>query len=214
MEYILEELLRQRKALAALMNGGSPEEQEDGRDEDTVRREQEMAFSDDRNWLDVMTGKYGGTAYRSGGAVRRGGGMTAAETVWDTYAEAAGEKNGYLGSVRRNGGEMASGRAAWEVLAEDGRAVFRREAGEDENGGVSAGKATAERVGWQLGRFHTGEQIFAGGSRLSGGAEAVEAVSVRTVTQWDGGTAETDARALSRAIQRDARRYDGGFMAR
>ena len=207
MEYILEELLRQRKALAALMNGGSPEKRDDGRDEATVRREQATAFPEGRSWPDAMTGEYRG-------AVRRSGGMTAAETVWDAYTEAAGEEYGYLSTALRSGGKMAPGGGAREVLTEDGRDVFRREAGEAENGGVSAGKAAAERAGRRLGPFPTGEQTFAGGSGLSGGAEAVEAVSVRTVTQWDGGTAETDARALSRAIQRDARRYDGGFMAR
>ena len=207
MEYILEELLRQRKALAALMNGGSPEKQEDGREEDTVRREQETAFSVDRNWPD---GTIGGSHL----AVRRSGGMTAAETVWDAYAAAAEEEGGYLSAALQNGGEMALRRAAQEILAKSGRAVFRREDGETEMDGGSAGKAVDERTGWQLGRFHTGEQTFTGSPGLSGGVEAVEAVSVRTAGRWDGGTAETDARALSRAVQRDARRYDGGFMAR
>lgn len=173
MEYILEELLRQRKALAILMNGGPAEKQDDGGNESTDRRSS--------------------------------GDVAPAETVWDAFTETAGEENGYRTSTRRNGGGMGAGRNVWDALTEDAAA---------ESGAASAGKTAAGRAGRRLGRSASGEQAFAGGSGLSGGAGAVEAVSVRTVTRWDGGTAETDARALSRAVQRDARRYDGGFMAR
>ena len=173
MEYILEELLRQRKALAILMNGGSAEKQDDGGNESTDR------------WSS--------------------GDVAPAETVWDAFTETAGEENGYRASTRRNGGGMGAGRNVWDALTEDAAA---------ESGAASAGKTAAERAGWQRGRLDSGERTSVRNVGLSGGAGAVEAVSVRTVTRWDGGTAETDARALSRAVQRDARRYDGGFMAR
>ena len=208
MEYILEELLRQRKALAALMNGGAPEKQDSSGEEGPARREPETEASDSWQWTDGTTGGYRGAVSRSSGET------AAAETLWNAYMVTGGAESRYLSTALRNGGEMAISGAAQEILEEDGRVAFRREVGAAENGGVFAGKAAAERASRRLGRFRPGEQAFIGNAKLSGGAEAVEMVSVRAVTAWDGGTAETDARALSRAVQRDARRYDGGFMAR
>ena len=161
MEYILDELLRQRKALATLMKGDSPAKQEDGGEES----------ADGQN----------------------DGEMAPAEAVWNGFAEMAGEESGYRVSALRDGRGSATGRTAWNALPEGG---------------------ADERTDRRLGRFYASEQTFAGGSKLSGGAEAVETVSVRTITQWDGGTVERGAKALSRAVQRDARRYDGGFAAR
>lgn len=43
---------------------------------------------------------------------------------------------------------------------------------------------------------------------------AVEGPHIPVAARWGGRMAETDARALSRAFQRDARRYDGGFISR
>ena len=177
MEYILEELLRQRKALAVLMNGGSLERQDGSGEEPAARR------SD--------------------------GGMAVDETASDAYMESAGVENGRLGSVRRDGDETTSGEAAGEVLDEDSRDASGWQVRERERGAASAG-----RTGWRLERLDSGERALVRNTGMPGGSGAVEAVSVREIPQWDGGAAETDARALSRAVQRDARRYDGGFMAR
>ena len=135
--------------------------------------------------------------------------MVVDETAWDAYMEPAGVENGRLGSVRRDGDETTSGEAAGEVLDEDSRDASGWQVRERERGAASAG-----RTGWRLERLGSGERTLVRNAGLSGGSSVVEAVSVREVTQWDGGAAETDARALSRAVQRDARRYDGGFMAR
>ena len=70
--------------------------------------------------------------------------------------------------------------------AEAGRAVVRR---------VAAGKSGAlRRIG-----------VPAAAAAGAAGLAAVESVSAVMRTE------KTDARAVSRAIQRDARRYDGGF---
>ena len=75
--------------------------------------------------------------------------------------------------------------------------------------GKTAGETARE---WTRVASETGELPWA--AKVSAGAGITETVSERMDVHWNSVTAEMDARALSRAVQRDARRYDGGFNAR
>lgn len=170
MEYILEELLRQRKALAALMTGGTPEEQED--------RDSESSL-------------FGGPE------------------------QASLAVSGYQGSVRQNGGDALLDGMLPDTLEGDGAAVLLREAGTDEAGAaLPMDQKTTGGAVWQPAWSASQARELPWSARLSMENGMVETVSGQTAAWWSGRTVETDAKALSRAVQRDARRYDGGFNAR
>ena len=175
MEYILEELLRQRRALAALMTGEVSEEQESG------------GTGTGNGPEEALPGKNGWT-----------------DTAADRYRDAV-----------LRGGEAAFGGTLRIASEEDGAAILFRGSDPDEPGAVLPEQGSA--VGGENVRERTRVVSEAGelpwSARLSAGTGTVETASEQMTVHWDGGTAEMDARALSRAVQRDARRYDGGFNA-
>ena len=175
MEYILEELLRQRRALAALMTGEMPEEQESGGT--GTGNGPDTALPGKNGWTDTSADRYRDAVFR--------------------------------------GGEAAPGWTLRMASEEDGTAILFRGSNPDEPGtamfeqGKTAGETARE---WTRVASETGELPWA--AKVSAGAGITETVSERMDVHWNSGTAEMDARALSRAVQRDARRYDGVFNAR
>lgn len=141
--------------------------------------------------------------FGTGGALELSGpsgGRNAFETAWETEAESGMEARlaAEAAGGRRAEGDFAAGGPAWKT----GPSSERRT-----GGGEAAGDMFAAP-----GRGGTGT------ARPGGGAPAETAgQGGRRVLPWEGGResaalrAEAEARALSRAVQRDARRYDGGF---
>ena len=66
MEYILEELLRQRRALAALMTGEMPEEQESGGT--GTGNGPDTALPGKNGWTDTAADRYRDAVFRGGEA--------------------------------------------------------------------------------------------------------------------------------------------------
>ena len=136
MDYILEELLRQRRTLAVLLTGGSPPETA----EETERT------------AGAGNGAEGTAVFQERSALLR------RETL--RYPTEAEEE--VPAALRPTSGSGAAREDwTWSALGESGPSRFA--------------SVLAER---------------------------------------SGGTAQADAKAISRAIQRDARRYDGGFGGR
>lgn len=138
------------------------------------------------------TGAGGGSGAFSGRAERWGGEESAAGTA---QRRPAGEKSG-----------TRSGEAAG---AEGG--VLQRPGG-GETAGESAGtRRGEEQAGWPLRESGTG------GERLGQSPTTRSQETGVRAKPWGSGwgtaslRAEGDAKALSRAVERDARRYDGGF---
>lgn len=160
------------------------------------------------------------------------GGAEAAEQVRGDAGKALSGGTG----ARRDGGDGFGGRG-WRDLGQDGaagrpfglleEAVFRGLAPEGESGGravpagVDGGDASA--VGRAAGgRLEQAERFRRGGEAVpedlgqDGLTVPYEGEGTVGTGPWGGGwnagiRAEDGARALSRAVQRDARRYDGGF---
>lgn len=198
MDYLGWELARQRAALWALLGGGDTEEEagpsaRGGGGAETGAASRQRAPEEARRTPRFGTG---GAAVPS----EPSGGRNAFETVWETEEESGMEARlaAEAAGGRRAEGDFAAGGAAWKPgPTSEGRT----------GGGEAAGDTFAAP-----GRGGTGT------ARPGGGAPAETAgQGGRRVLPWEGGResaalrAEAEARALSRAVQRDARRYDGGF---
>lgn len=132
---------------------------------------------------------------------------TAPEAAWETAASGA-ESRAESGLEARLAAEAAGGRGAGRGF-DAGRLTLEAgsSSGRRTGGGETAGDSFAV-----TGRGGTGTARPGGG----GTAETAEQGGRRALP-WGGGwesaalRAEAEARSLSRAVQRDARRYDGGF---
>lgn len=167
MEYILEELLRQRKVLAALMNGGErPGEREEAERYDAA--EDTAVSGEETARMSSMTADEGRLAAKKQSAPIGDRDRRGMELPDVPYTESTGTR-----TIPGGGASRRMGRTAGDGLE------------------------TRRDMGWP------------------GGADAAGEIRLSAALLWNGGpVAETDARALSRTVQRDARRYDGGFMAR
>lgn len=183
MDYVRQELLHQGAVLAALLGGGK----EDGRQERAERRDAEEADAGGGPELwraATETFPAGRTVERRSDALAAGG-----------TAAGAGERR-------------PSPASAAEETAGAGRRR-RAPAGEDrtgDGGRLAAPAAVKGRFGGPAGVSETEFPEFAWtGGAVPGG--------VRWWMGTGGGrsAAAAEARAVSRAVERDARRYDGGF---
>lgn len=177
MDYIREELLRQQRALAALMTGG------EGLEEDAARREEP-----------VLGGETGGAeAGEDAPFTWNERGTLFAARGHDTAASGGGAGDIWAAETAAD----ADGKANMPGEKEESKGFVSRPAGR--------GRRTAESGG------NAGEPWSTAGGRAVGniGIASAEAGLLWAEDPPAGGTA--DARALSRAFQRDARRYDGGF---
>lgn len=158
-----------------------------------------------------------------------GEGLAAVETAGPVQKD--GALSGGTGARRdgRDGGRRGLERksAAERRFDPLGAAVFRGAAAESETGGRAA-PAGEDGGDLSAGEHAAGERLeLPGPFRRSGGTAAEslgqDGLTVLYEGEGTGGTApwgrgqgvgtraEDGARALSRAVQRDARRYDGGF---
>jgi hypothetical protein len=180
LDYIQEELARQRRALAALMSGGSEETRETSNHASASERAGAgetlaaiLAAAVTGNLTD-------GTALLDGGALAE----LAAQRVREKLAESA----------------EPSGTASLQPLAEtreSGAAASVQDTAAERRETVRAGAVSRRQTG--TAELRTNVQTA---------GDDVAAVWVAA----GGGTGNgTDVRAVSRAVQRDARRYDGGF---
>lgn len=165
MDYIYQELLRQRAALARLLLGGGKEREELRRSagvaERPVRLEESGAWENARyGLLQAVWPAGGGAAFTEdltgggtfGVSLENGG-----EAALGTDRVPAGEEPAARKTERRSGEGTAASARRWPLS--------------------DAGSEQTERALWL--RLETGER--------------------------------SDEKALSRMVQRDARRYDGGF---
>ena len=210
MDYIREELLRQRAVLARLLLGVSDQ---------TAEQEQERAFADGEVSEEdaVLRAEealfLGSRVLAAGERIRlsRGIARTSAEEQRAAYLDllqelseaALGHGSRYeraeYGSVRSGGGQMeAAMREAYALAGEEETAPLRR------NGVLrdSSGRRYVLRNG---GMEKTGRNTVEREETL-----LPEVQTVTEVVGYSGGETES-ARDLSRVFQRDARRYDGGF---
>lgn len=177
MDYIREELLRQQRALAALMTGG------EGLEEDAARRE-----------APVLGGETGGAeAGEDAPFPWNERGTPFAARGHDTTASGGETEDAWAAEAAAD----ADGKANMPGEKEELKSLVSRPAGR--------GMRTAEGGG------SAGALWSAAGGRAVGdiGITSAEAGLLWAEDPPAGGAA--DARALSRAFQRDARRYDGGF---
>jgi hypothetical protein len=176
LDYIQEELLRQRRVLAALMTGGDEDTREAanaaGTAEPTSGRESLTAVLEA-----VMAGTWeDGTV--DGGTVAE----VAAQSVREKLARTA---------------ELP------------GTAVSQSPAETRESSGASAARNTAveQRETIPVSRRQGGAAPLWADAQMTGGGDAAAVWAAA-----GGGTQRgADVREMSRAVQRDARRYDGGF---
>lgn len=181
MDYIREELLRQRKALAQLLLGAPKEEtdREEGSSREISRRE-EMSPAE----LEVLAASFAAErTLAEKGAPGFGAAFDEArrgmqDVLWEEAEEAARRSHRERGEYLRRG----------TMFPEEERVLAaRREAS-------LTWDAVMRRPEAWLGESGTEE-------RLPLAAETV----------WAGSGAPSEAEKLSRVFQRDARRYDGGF---
>lgn len=171
MEYVLEELLRQRRALAAVMTGKAPEERESSE--------------------------------------------AGAENRPETPSSGEGERLGMEAGSSPDSHKSLPNETERDDSREDGTAILPRESGTGKTGAMTREKEeTANETAWD--RVWTASKTgeLPRSARFFANAGITGMTSDRMAAHWGGVAAETDAKALSRAIQRDARRYDGGFHAR
>lgn len=175
MDYIREELLRQQRALAALMAGG-----------ETLETEAALGAASDVNSVETGTGA---------AAAWSGRGRGASPAAPEYTANGPGGETG-----RAPVADTAAEETAGPERSEEAGVSGRRRAG---SGGLWAG-------GGQTGL--PPQDAWGGGTAGAPGAFTAEAAAL-----WEaagvpaGGGAASSARELSLAVQRDARRYDGGF---
>lgn len=182
MDYIQSVLTRQRQLLSLLLLGGEREAAEDAASAETVRA---WTAGDETNPASAVGGA--GTSRASGALPAQGN--------------------------RASDGYPAARRAA--------RASVGRSAEFPGGGAINGGSASA--VTFTGGQTPVGAAAVSGGGTLAGESRAVSYVLPAAAAVpgragagvWDTAAAsagaDVSARELSRAIERDARRYDGGF---
>lgn len=203
MDYAGWELERQRAALAALLLGET-EEESSLRSPGGGRQEQGAAWAGG--------GRQAGTL-RTPAAEGEAAGLTAvrrAEGGWFFLRTESGTGGGGTGAPPT---ETAENETARNVAAKNGTA---------EKGTAESGTETGQAVLLRLEEFGPetpGDvRFFAAGLRSSAGPREAGEQWLSPVLRAEegrlsgGGEAEREAaRAISLAVQRDARRYDGGF---
>lgn len=182
MEYIREMLLRQRTALARLMLGGAAEETSETVSAPAADRREAAVPAERGTGCSEMAA--GGREVRRSAAADAGEGSAAdtAAPAGETLRQALARK-----SAARERAVRSSPAGAGETVLPP--ASYRRSAGEE------SGSAGRTGVTW------------------IGGDGETEPAGALPEFQRPGGTGSgAGAKALSRAFQRDARRYDGGFQ--
>lgn len=184
MDYIREELLRQQRALAALMTGRETSEAKH------VRAEASGT---------AITGLEAG----AGGVIKRSGWGKGASPAAPGYATAD------LGREPEN--TRAAGTDAEKSGETDGTETA--EEPESLRGRRAVAAALQERRSGRTEGYAGMLRNTAGDGRVVGdaGISVSEAAVLWGPADLPAGGASADARALSWAFQRDARRYDGGF---
>ena len=227
MDYLKWELERQRRALRALLPGGG--EGRDGESAQAGKRpypaEPETAWERAAGRAGQSAGGHGTAGFGAGEgweAVRRASrDRLPRESVSPEAAESAWER--VLSAEAGDSGWEPAGAAPWAAAREESAARAEGPAGLREPAAPWAeGMGRADTL---AGKARAGESS----APSSGGGETA-GISAFAARQPESGTAwapdrsgpwarsasaalqaEDGARALSRAVQRDARRYDGGF---
>jgi len=184
MDYIREELLRQRAVLARLLLGQSAEDEERQRKEtsETADAAEEYFVQPgdvERFWASrrLADGERFHPAWET---VR-----TAEAEAWAAYSDLGGELP-EMELRREMGRAWTEGRVARSIDSAEGAVVYRRPL--------------------------QGDSTFRRGSAAAARSdEVVPEEHVVTETIWADAGETGSARELSRVFQRDARRYDGGF---
>jgi len=131
------------------------------------------------------------------------------------------------GQAKRRTAGQAIGQAAESVEAAAGTAGKKRAAGPSaeevfvpsdlssetgDRGGYAAGGSAVRRANRSMAGYRAGAAL-SGGKMGTSGQDEMSAASVPWVSSGETADlrAEDSAKSLSRAVQRDARRYDGGF---
>lgn len=198
MDYIQEELRRQREALAAvLLGGGARQTPEDGQE---AVRLLAGALSAVRSAAAEQTAAEPAPGFAIARRPRFAaeGGIAGEYGIYAEASAPAAPGGGLPGA-----GAVSPGEAAAAPASEDGEdpSAALRELGRE---ALSPAETEA------LGDMRAAAETITPPARRSRGTPAAE----RTVTELvypAGGGAAVAAEALSRAFQRDARRYDGGF---
>lgn len=238
MNYIEELLLRQAAAFAALLSGGETDTdtREDGGaqlpaetgrmakwnrrlEARSARRRAETMLTrarreDSAGGLDGTEEGFDGEEAAFDAAIERGSGWRRGAEGWTTIT-AAREAEKPAHSAARSGGAggteteptraRGTARSAGDFFSRTNADLRRERAAFNETvtrgGGGSDGTAAGE-AGW---RDAETAGRPAGGGPWSGAEEEAARQA------WPGSSGGTDAGTLSRAFQRDARRYDGGY---
>lgn len=194
MNYIREELLRQQELLVVLLTGRTvhtPSEELQATERETWR--ETMPTPEWEN--DIST-----RAEATDGVIRP---RETADLAAETFLRTAGGNNAGEMAALRAGletlltGQTTSQEAMLRVPARQRSAAGHRAEMED---GSFSGGGTMDMAA--LSTAMTG---------LPAGTAETGAVRLVTELRRTGGGGPSDAAALSRAFQRDARRYDGGF---
>jgi hypothetical protein len=189
LDYIQEELSRQRRALVALMVGGSGETQISSSEASASKS------AEGRETLAaILAAAVAGdltdrTVLLDGGAVAE----LAAQRVREKLAGST-EPSGTAASQSET--EAATDSVATATEESDVAAAMRNTAAE-RRGTVRAGAVS---------RRQTGAATLRTNAQTAGGDVAAVWAAAGSVSRNG-----TDVREVSRAVQRDARRYDGGF---
>lgn len=183
MEYIREMLLRQRTALARLLLGGAPEEAAETASAPAAVRQKEMA-REEQGTGSVEAASAGRGARRRVAAGAAGESATdTAVLAWETLRQELSRKR------------AARERAVLSSLAGAGETVLPLPASYRRSAGEESGSAGRAGVTW-----------------IGGDGETEPAGALPEFRRPGGTGSGAGAKALSRAFQRDARRYDGGFQ--
>lgn len=190
MDYIQEEFRRQREALAGLLLGG------------TSRRDREGGGNDGAPAASLKVPNARPDAVPAGAGFDPEPERTADRTAGVSVALSA-RSGGRTGPGIPGTFPLPAGRPRAEELSRSGGQAAPAVYGLREYGGPAGGASSAL----------AGDGLTALGP-LEIQRSAGDAVSERTVTEFvpvERGGHRGEAESLSRAIQRDARRYDGGF---
>jgi hypothetical protein len=189
LDYIQEELTRQRQALAALMLGGSQETRETSNRASTS----ESAGIEETLAAILAAAATGdltdGTALLDGGAIA----TLAAQRVQEKLAGSAEPSET---AALQSSAETMTDRAA--ATEERTAAAAMRNTAAERRETIRAGAVSRRQTGTAAPRANV----------QTAGNEDVAAV---WAAAGGGSRSGTDVREVSRAVQRDARRYDGGF---
>ena len=194
MDYIQEELMRQREALAGLLLGGAlPRGGDGGRSSGHAAADTPAAALAAVSAA-AFSGRGQGNRPTEGGSLSAGSGRSAVFGIPEAggRTEAAGETAGSRETVSSR--ETAGSRETAESLRQSRKSGRLTGTIPPEPADVWRGAETPDRRE----------------ARRSGGSAVLE----RTVTEFirtEGSVSVPGAETLSRAFQRDARRYDGGF---